>query len=252
MSAADHRTVKELLAESDALARETLLDATLEHAPAMVKSWNHLVGSATELWAVLVPAPASPSGSDPMEGCRRSERRSAVASPPATTPMNCIELVAHRLSTPLIRPSLRRSPGAGAGVHTAKGQRSRVSQGATSVRNSAATLSGRALYTVPEAMKMRNLSRRVIYKRIRSGRLLTVTKERRRLVQASSMTAYVDLLVKKRWLGPMPTRRTRGEGSLDWDESRQRWMAAVDVGFRPTRRFFSPQKAILLPGEFWL
>ena len=30
MSAADHRTVKELLAESDALARETLFDATLE------------------------------------------------------------------------------------------------------------------------------------------------------------------------------------------------------------------------------
>ena len=70
MSAADHRTVRELLAESDALARETLLDATLEHAPAMVRSWNHLVGSAAELWAVLVPAPASPSGSDPMEGLR--------------------------------------------------------------------------------------------------------------------------------------------------------------------------------------
>ena len=100
---------------------------------------------------------------------------------------------------------------------------------------------------------MLKLSRTVIYKQIRSGRLLTVTKGRRRLVQASSITAaYVDLLVKKRWLGPMPTRRTHGEGSLDWDESRQRWMAAVDVGFRPTRRFLSPQKAILLPGEFWL
>ena len=213
----------------------------------MVKSWNHLVESAAQLWAVLVPAPASPSGSDPMEGCGRS----AVVSLPATTPMNCIELMAHRLSTPVIRPSLRRSRSAGADVHTAKGQRSRVSQGATSVRNSATTLSGRALYTVPEAMKMRNLSRRVVYKRIRSGRLLTVTKERRRLVQAPSMTAYVDPLVKKRWLGP-PTRRTRGEGSLDWDESRQRWMAAVDVGFRPTRGVFSPQKAILLPGKFWL
>jgi hypothetical protein len=70
VSAADHRTVRELLAESDALARETLLDATLEHAPAMVGSWNHLVGSAAELWAVLAPAPASPSGSDPMEGLR--------------------------------------------------------------------------------------------------------------------------------------------------------------------------------------
>jgi excisionase family DNA binding protein len=188
-----------------------------------------------------------------MEGCGRSERRSAVASPLATTPMNCIELVAHRLSTPLIRPSLLRSRGAGAGVHTAKGQRGRIYQGARSARNSAATLSGRALYTVPEAMEMLNLSRRVIYKQIRSGRLLTVTKGRRRLVQASSITAaYVDLLVKKRWLGAMPTRRTRGEGSLDWDESRQRWMAGVDVGFSPTCRFFSRQKATLLPGEFWL
>jgi integrase len=32
----------------------------------------------------------------------------------------------------------------------------------------------------------------------------------------------------------MPARRSRGEGSLYWDESRQRWMAAVDVGFSPT------------------
>ena len=61
--------------------------------------------------------------------------------------------------------------------------------------NSATTLSGRALCTVPEAMEMLNLSRTVIYKQIRSGRLLTVTQGRRRLVPASSMTAYVDLLV---------------------------------------------------------
>jgi excisionase family DNA binding protein len=61
--------------------------------------------------------------------------------------------------------------------------------------NSATTLSGRALYTVPEAMEMLNLSRTVIYEQIRSGRLLTVTQGRRRLVPASSMTAYVDLLV---------------------------------------------------------
>ena len=70
MSTADRRTIRELLAESDALARETLLDATLEHAPAMVRSWNQLVGSAAELWAVLVSAPDSPSGSDPMERLR--------------------------------------------------------------------------------------------------------------------------------------------------------------------------------------
>jgi excisionase family DNA binding protein len=61
--------------------------------------------------------------------------------------------------------------------------------------NSATTLSDRALYTVPEAMAMLNLSRTVIYEQIRSGRLLTVTQGRRRLVPASSMRAYVDLLV---------------------------------------------------------
>jgi hypothetical protein len=38
VSTAHRRTVRELLAESDALARETLLDATVEHAPAMVRS----------------------------------------------------------------------------------------------------------------------------------------------------------------------------------------------------------------------
>jgi hypothetical protein len=70
VSTADRRTIEELLAESHALARETLLDAALEHASAMVRSWNQLVGSAAELWAVLVPAPDSPSGSDPMERLR--------------------------------------------------------------------------------------------------------------------------------------------------------------------------------------
>src|SRR5215218_3519928 len=68
--AADHRTVGELLADSDELARETLLDATPDHAPAMVRSWNQLVGSAAELWAVLPSASDSPSGLDPMERLR--------------------------------------------------------------------------------------------------------------------------------------------------------------------------------------
>jgi hypothetical protein len=70
VSAADHRTVGELLADSDELSRETLLDATPDHAPAMVRSWNQLVGSAAELWAVLPSAPDSPSGLDPMERLR--------------------------------------------------------------------------------------------------------------------------------------------------------------------------------------
>jgi len=64
------RTVGELLADSDELARETLLDATLDQAPAMVRSWDQLVGSAAELWVVLPLAPDSPSGLDPMEWLR--------------------------------------------------------------------------------------------------------------------------------------------------------------------------------------
>jgi hypothetical protein len=66
VSAADHRTVGELLADSDELARETLLDATPDDAPAMVRSWNQLIGSAAELWAVLPSAPDTPSVADPM------------------------------------------------------------------------------------------------------------------------------------------------------------------------------------------
>jgi hypothetical protein len=111
--------------------------------------------------------------------------------------MNCTEPVAcHGVPTPLIGPRyLESSLGSGAGVHTAKDQRVRLSHGERRAMNSAATLSGRALYPVPEAMEMLNLSRTVIYEQIRSGRLLTVTQGRRRLVPASSMTAYVDLLV---------------------------------------------------------
>jgi hypothetical protein len=67
VSTADRRTLGELLAESEALARETLLDATLEHAPAMVRSWNRLVGSAAKLWTVLPPEPNNTSRADPME-----------------------------------------------------------------------------------------------------------------------------------------------------------------------------------------
>jgi hypothetical protein len=50
-AAPDRRTIGELLANSDALARETLLDATLENAPAMVRSWNQLVGRVADLVA---------------------------------------------------------------------------------------------------------------------------------------------------------------------------------------------------------
>ena len=70
VSAADRRTVEELLADSDALARETLLDTTLEHAPAMVRSWNQLVESAANLWAVLPSTPDRTFGSESMQRLR--------------------------------------------------------------------------------------------------------------------------------------------------------------------------------------
>jgi hypothetical protein len=70
VSALNWRTVGELLADSDELAREMLLDATPDHAPAMVRSWNQLVGSAAELWAVLPSRPDSPSELDPMARLR--------------------------------------------------------------------------------------------------------------------------------------------------------------------------------------
>ena len=69
MPAPDRRTIGELLADSDALARETLLDATPDIAPAMVRSWHQLVASAAHLWAALSPLDDM-SKSDPMEGLR--------------------------------------------------------------------------------------------------------------------------------------------------------------------------------------
>jgi hypothetical protein len=79
VSAADHRTVVELLADSEQLARETLLDATPDHAPAMVRSWNQLVGSAADLWAVLPPARRTARRSwIQWSGCGRSRTRSAA------------------------------------------------------------------------------------------------------------------------------------------------------------------------------
>jgi hypothetical protein len=66
----DRRTIGDLLADSDALARDTLLDARPEIAPAMVRSWNQLVASAAHLWAALSSPPDDMSKSDPMESLR--------------------------------------------------------------------------------------------------------------------------------------------------------------------------------------
>ncbi len=53
----------------------------------------------------------------------------------------------------------------------------------------------RALYDVPEAMALLNLSRTQIYELIRTRRLVTVTQGRRRLVPADSISEYVQLLL---------------------------------------------------------
>lgn len=49
----DQRTVGEHLAESDAVARESLLDVTPSHGPAIVRTRGRVVQSAAQLWAVL-------------------------------------------------------------------------------------------------------------------------------------------------------------------------------------------------------
>src|SRR5215216_3378570 len=56
MPTRDRRTVGELLADSDLLARETLLDLSADHSAAMVRTWGQAVDAAARLWAVLPSA----------------------------------------------------------------------------------------------------------------------------------------------------------------------------------------------------
>jgi hypothetical protein len=53
--APDRRTVGELLADSDALSRDLLLDVVASDGPAMARTWSQFVQSATALWAALPP-----------------------------------------------------------------------------------------------------------------------------------------------------------------------------------------------------
>lgn len=53
----------------------------------------------------------------------------------------------------------------------------------------------RALYKVAEAVVLLNLSRSQIYDLIRTDRLRTVTEGRSRLIPASAITDYVELLM---------------------------------------------------------
>ena len=55
----------------------------------------------------------------------------------------------------------------------------------------------RMLYDVQEAMALLSLSRTQIYELIGSGRLVTVTQGRRRLVPAGSISDYVALLLRE-------------------------------------------------------
>lgn len=53
---------------------------------------------------------------------------------------------------------------------------------------------GKALYRIPEAMRLLSLSRSVIYNQIRAGRLRSVKEGNARLIPADAITEYVALL----------------------------------------------------------
>lgn len=53
---------------------------------------------------------------------------------------------------------------------------------------------GKALYRVPEAMRLLSLSRSVIYRQIRLGRLRSVKEGTARLIPADAISDYVALL----------------------------------------------------------
>ena len=53
------------------------------------------------------------------------------------------------------------------------------------------------LYKVPDAMRMLNLSRTVIFELLRSGRLRSVKQGRTRLIPASAIRDYIALLERE-------------------------------------------------------
>lgn len=54
--------------------------------------------------------------------------------------------------------------------------------------------SRKALYRIPEAMRLLSLSRSVIYQQIRSGRLRSVKEGTARLIPADAIADYIALL----------------------------------------------------------
>jgi excisionase family DNA binding protein len=53
------------------------------------------------------------------------------------------------------------------------------------------------LYRVPDAMRLLSLSRSVIYEQIRAGRLRSVTQGRTRLIPATAIAEYINLLQRE-------------------------------------------------------
>ena len=92
----------------------------------------------------------------------------------------------------------------------------------------------RELYRVVEVMALLSLSRSVLYEELRSGRLRSVHVGRTRLIPATAITEYVALLEREADAlrdGVVTARRSRGEGGLHFDESRQRWIATAALGY---------------------
>ncbi len=55
----------------------------------------------------------------------------------------------------------------------------------------------RHLYRITEAMHLLSMSRSFIYEQIRAGRLQSVKQGRARLIPASAIQTYVQLLIKE-------------------------------------------------------
>ena len=92
MPTVDRRTVGELLADSDALSRDVLLDVVPSHGPAMVRAWGQVTQSAAQLWAVLprtsLAAPAPPDLMVRLRGLGEGIGRSAAGHWPGPGPQD--------------------------------------------------------------------------------------------------------------------------------------------------------------------
>jgi len=100
----DRRTVGELLADSDSISRETLLDLSADQSAAMVRTWGQVVDAAARLWVVLPSAvPARRSEPDLMPRLRQMANGIAASTSaghwpgPGPTDQRLLQM-AHNLS----------------------------------------------------------------------------------------------------------------------------------------------------------